>query len=221
VEDCDGPLDLTDLVCEASMWARGKLKKLVAADDTYFGLADGIGFDQILVGDIVVVDRVRLPEQMLVTGFDEANRLIQVQRGYNGSPVADHPKGTGVRIFRVLNATAATEMTTQDVTRVDGTVDEGVITHSYLVYEWAANDTCVPGCFWFEFKLLKMSAGMAFAGPLGACSTTPSISFISTGPDDIGCGLGDGVEWVRRFPLSGEGLLVKVVDSPTSEGLAA
>ena len=61
VEDCDGPLDLRGLVIEANMWALAKLK--IAIDDTidYFRLADDIGFEQIMVGDIIVMDRVRSP----------------------------------------------------------------------------------------------------------------------------------------------------------------
>ncbi len=87
VEDCDGALDLTDdtLVLEINMWARGKLKAAITNTDTFFALADNIGFCQAMVGDIIVMERVRSPEHMLVTGFDENNKLIRVQRGYNGT----------------------------------------------------------------------------------------------------------------------------------------
>jgi hypothetical protein len=33
---------------------------------------------------------------------------------------------------------------------------------------------------------------------------------------DYGCVLGDGVEWIRKFPSDGEGFLIKVVDSATT-----
>ena len=39
VEDCDGPLDLTGLVLEATMWAKGKLKVAMDQDDTEIGRA--------------------------------------------------------------------------------------------------------------------------------------------------------------------------------------
>jgi hypothetical protein len=71
VADCDGPLDLQDesLVLEVNMWAKGRLKAAITDSDTYFALADNIGFEQIMVGDVIVCDRARLPEHMLVIGF--------------------------------------------------------------------------------------------------------------------------------------------------------
>ncbi len=221
VEDCDGPIDLTNLVCEVSMWAKGKLKKAITTADTYFGLADNIGFEQCMVGDIIVMERARAPEQMLVTGFDEYNKLIKVQRGYNGSLISSFTKGSKLRIFRVLNATAATEMVKEDILQVDGTTKEDVITRSSLVYEWQANDTCLPGCYWLEFKLLKMLGSMSMVSSMylvGGLST-PSVSFISYTPDQTGCGLGTGVDWVRRFPIKNEGFLIHIIDSPTSENV--
>lgn len=222
VEDCDGPIDLTDLVVEVSMWAKAKLKKAITVDDTYFGLADNIGFEQAFIGDIIVVNKSRAPEQMLITGFDENNKLIQVQRGYNGSVIGNYVKGTSIRIFRILNAVASTEMVKEDVTEIDGTVTTDVIMRSSLVYSWMPNDTCLPGCYWLEFKLLKMLGSPSMMGGLyGASISTPSISFISYAPETLGCDMGDGVEWVQRFPAMGEGLLVKITDSPTAENVIA
>lgn len=217
VEDCDGPIDLTDLVCEASMWVKAKLKKSITVDDTYIGLADGIGFEQAQVGDVIVMSRARAPEQMLVTGFDENNKLIQVQRGYNGSLVSPYAKGSALRMFRVLNSVATTEMVKEDIPQVDGTTKNDVITRSSLVYEWLSADTCLPGCYWFEFKLLKMmdSGGMM----LGDGSISTPISFISYTPSQTGCGMGDGVQWVQRYPTNGDGFLIKIVDSPTAENV--
>jgi len=50
---------------------------------------------------------------------------------------------------------------------------------------------------------------------------TPSIvpSFTSPTPSEVGCDIGSGVEWVRRFPSDGEGFLIKIVDSPTAENV--
>lgn len=216
VSDCDGPLDLTDCVVEVSMWAKGKLKRPLTSSDTYFALADNIGFDQSLVGDIILMDRVRAPEQMLVIGHDETNKLIQVQRGYNGTLVGDFPRGTSLRIFRVLNATGSTNVVEEDVESVDGTVAAEEI-ESQLVYDWAPNDTCLPGCYWLEFKLLKMAGSSMWVGAAG----TVVPSFISVTPETAGCELGTGVEWVRRFPIEGEGFLIHITDSPTSEILTA
>jgi 2-keto-3-deoxy-6-phosphogluconate aldolase len=49
-----------------------------------------------------------------------------------------------------------------------------------------------------------------------------TISDISFTPStmtaaDFGCCLGAGVDWVRRFPASGEGFLIQIINSPTKE----
>lgn len=199
VEEHGEPMDLTGLVVEANMWASAKLKTNITALNTSFALADNIGFCQILVNDIVLMDRARSPEQMRITGFDETNNLIFVERGYNGTIPQSWKRGTAMKIFRIMNASAMSEMIYEDITQVDGTVDCNVLAESFLVYEWAVNDTCIAGCFAFEFKILKMSNG-----PISVPSIIPN------------CFLGVGVEWTRRFPPCGE-FIVKVCDSPTAE----
>ena len=64
IGDCDGPLDLSDttLILEANMWSVARLKATIGACDTYFALSDGIGFDQVMVGDIIIMERVRNPD---------------------------------------------------------------------------------------------------------------------------------------------------------------
>ena len=215
VQDCDGPLDLTDLVLEASMWAKAKLKSAITADDEYFSLADNIGFEQVMVGDIIVMERARLPEQMLVTAFDEANKLIKVNRGYHGTPVSAWAKGSKLRIMKFLGSSAETEMLYQDILQIDGTVAQDQLVNSSLIYNWKAGDTCLPGCYWLEFKLLKMTS----IDELSISSLDAPISFTDPNltPAEFGCSLGSGVEWVRRFPEDSEGFLIKIVDSPTSE----
>jgi hypothetical protein len=202
VEDCDGPIDLTDVVVEVSMWAKAKLKKAITPDDTYFALADGIGFDQSLVGDIILMDRVRGPEQMLIIGHDENNHLIQVQRGYNGSSIGNYPRGSGLKIFRVLNSFGETQMVEEEIEQIDGTTTTE-LTESRAIYNWQPNDTCVPGCYYVEFKLVKMvtSSFWLSAFPISFTSVTPSLA---------GCELGAGVEWIRRL---GE-IFVKINDAP-------
>lgn len=214
VEDCDGPMDLTGLVLEATMWANGKLKKKITSSDEYFALADNIGFEQIMVGDTIIMDRARRPEQMLVTAFDETNYFVKVQRGYHGTPIQDWKKGTPLRIIKFTGAAAQTEMVYQDVIQIDGTTQEQ-LTDSLLVYEWGPTDTCLPGCYWLEFKLLKMSEATSVMA-MASDEIVPSFTDSSLTPADFGCGLGAGVEWIRRFPLE-EGFLVKITDSITSD----
>lgn len=197
VEDENGPIDLTDLVLEANMWVNAKLKKDILAIDTELQFADNIGFDHILVNDIIVADRVRSPEYMLITGFDEIDKIVQVQRAYNGTTAQPWKKGTKLKVFRFINAPATTEMVFEDTLNVDGTTTND-LSESLLVYEWQPNDTCVPGCFSFEFKLMKTGG------------TIPSVTPV--------CSIGDNVEWVRRFPVCGE-FLIKICDSPTAEAV--
>lgn len=219
VEDCDGPLDLTDLIVESNMWAKAKFKAAVSSDDTYFGLADNIGFEQVMVGDIIIVDRARLPEHMLVTAFDETNSLIQVQRGYNGTAVSDWKKGMPIRIMKFTNRAAESEMVYEDIIQQDGSTLKDQLTSSFLIHSWQAKDTCLPGCYWLEFKLLKMAEPSSAAPIYGvaAPSVIPSFTDSSLTPEDFGCTLGLGVEWVRRFPVEGEGFLIRIVTSPTTE----
>lgn len=217
IEDCDGPMDLTGLVVEASMWAKAKLKTTIAEDDTYFALADNIGFNQIMVGDIIIMDRARLPEQMLVTAFDETNRLVQVQRGYHGTAAQRWKKGSPLRIMKFFGVTAGSELIYQDVLEIDGSTTEDVLTDSFFVYDWTGNDTCLPGCYYLEFKLLKMVEEEVGFVQAQAASIIPSFTASNLSAADFHCGIGDGVEWVRRFPVEGEGFLIKITDSPTAE----
>lgn len=322
VSDCDGPLDLKGLVVEANMWIKARLKTAIQPETTYFALADGIGFEQIMVGDVIVMDHTRSPEYMIVYGFDEVNSFVLVERGYRGTTARSWKRGSHMRVFRMMNSPAQSEMVLEDIQNIDGTVTKDTLTDSFLVYEWNSEDTCLPGCFWLEFKLLKMldlvlylsggdwigpihqdakgvfytgtiatdssvqlsydsvnnvyilpdtvwtgnfnlyshgyytgtsfddgsvllttnnakvGASTDFSSPIPSnidfssiipsnISLTPplaippsvAVSFSEQGanPQSFGCYLGEGVEWVRRFPVSGEGFLIKIVDSPTRE----
>jgi hypothetical protein len=200
VTDDDGePLDLTGLVLEASMWAKGKLKKDLSVTDGCLQLANNVGFQQAMPGDIIVLDRVRNSERMLITGFDEITKTIQVERAVQGTTVSVWKKGTPLRIFRFMSSPATTEMKLEDIQKVDGGTDCDHLAESFLVYNWTSNDTCVPGCYYLEFKLLSMDANNIVA---------PSV---------ITCFSGIGVGWVRRFPVCGDGFLIKICDSPTQE----
>jgi len=196
VSDSSGPIDLTGLVLEASMWCKAKLKTTIGVFDTSIALADNIGFQQILPNDIILMDRVRSPEQMLVNSFDEINGLINVTRGYNSTTPTPWKRGQCMRIFRFMNSPGVTEMKYDDVLQPDGCTKNELIA-SNLNYEWQPNDTCVPGCFFLEFKLMKMGVSLPTPQP--------------------GCAIGAGVEWVRRFPVEGEGFVIKIIDSPTAE----
>lgn len=318
VEDCDGPMDIQGIVVEINMWAMGKLKKAITPSSASIELSEGIGFEQIMVGDIILLDRVRVPEYMLVTGFDEDNKLVLVDRAYRNTTAGNWKKGTKMRIFRILNAPAQTEFAFEDLPQVDGTTIKDELTGAFVVYEWSPEDTCLPGCFWLEFKLLKMKEltvflpGGYWSGPInqdnmdnywtGTNKTDSSVllsydglynkymlpsstwkesfhlssdhsyytgteqddgsvllnrddnsssaevpytsienvsvisiiepnsssfTYPTTDPSAIidpsnrseyyGCLLGEGVEWVRRLPISGEGFLVKIENSFTPE----
>ncbi len=207
VSDCNGPIDLTNTVVEVNMWANGRLKTAITTETTEFALADNIGFYQSLSGDIILVDRIRSPEIMLVVDHDEDLGLIKVLRGYQGTTPGNYKRGTKLKMFRVLNGMGETETVTENIEKIDGT-KENVITESRLIYNWRPSDVCLPGCYHLEFKLLKMlvlDVDNPYYDP-----TIPSVSQ---------CDMGYGVEWVRRYPISGS-FSVRIFDSPTAETLA-
>lgn len=247
MDTCDGPMDLTGLILEATMWAKGKLKKTLDIDGNYFALADNIGFHQIMIGDIIFIDRPRSIEKMLVTGFDEENNLILVDRGYHGTPIQKWKKGTPLRIMKFINTQSQTEMIYEDILEIDGTTTENVLTDSFFVYEWGNNDTCLPGCYYLEFKLIKLLTSEVpeeildldedgdidivrspseiiwspseivlpevVPSPYLISGTDVAPSFIST----TQCDISEEIDWIRRFPISEEGFIIQIIDSPTME----
>lgn len=200
VTDDDGdPIDLTGLVLEANMWANASLRSAITATDTSIRLMGDIGFEQSLVDDIIIMSRVRSPEHMRITGFDEANKLVFVERGVNGTTPSAYARNTCLKIFRFISSPGETEMVYDDVQQVDGTILCDQLIESFLVYNWNVNDTCVPGCFHFEFKLLSIDPN--------------SIVVPSVIPQ---CFLGIGVQSARRYPLCGD-FIIKICDTPTAE----
>ena len=81
ITDCDLPIDLTDLIVEASMWTNAKLKTALTINDNLIKFADNIGYDSVDPDSILHVSSGRDFERMTVVGFDDVNKVIQVQRG--------------------------------------------------------------------------------------------------------------------------------------------
>jgi hypothetical protein len=156
IEDCDGPMDLTDLVLEATMWANSKLKSAISDSDTYISFADGIGFNQVSIGDIIILDRPRDPERVLVVSIDEDAKSIQVERAQGGTNAQSWKKGSPLKIVKFMDSPAKTEMVYEDVMELDGTTTTDVLQESYFIYEWNPYDTSLPGCYYMEFKLIKV-----------------------------------------------------------------
>ena len=180
VSDCDGPLDLTDenLSVSVSIWGNTKLKLEIDDAETEIAFADNIGFNQLIVGDVIIMDRVRDAEKMLVESFDEVAFTITVERGYDGTVASGWDKGAKLKFFRAIDVDATLETVVEDVEQLDGSVLTDQVMESYLVYEWSEEDTSAPGCFWLQFKLTNSDEG-----------------------------------WVRRFPESSEGFLIKINDA--------
>jgi hypothetical protein len=205
IDDCGDPIDLTGLIAEASMWSESKLKANITDSQASIQLADNVGFEQILVGTIIQAGLGRNFERMVVSGFDESSKTIQVERGVASTTPFAWKKGTNLRLIRFLSSSAGTEMIYENITQFDGTVKENVLTHSNLIYKWKPEDTCLAGCFFFEFKLLKL---LELLDPSVIPSNIPSYN---------PCDLGYGVEWTRRFPVSKNGFIIQVFNSPTGE----
>lgn len=187
MSDCDGPVDLTEegIVLEASMWFDAKLKAAVDESSDEIRFADDMGFDSVMVGDVVVTSRVRSPERMLVTSIDEAAHTMRVVRGHADTPAQPWGKGTGLRVFRFVDQPAGVESVIDTVESVDGTSSEQ-LADTLLTFNWTGEQTSMPGCYWFEFKIMKMSGDPPAA------------------------------DWVKRVPLAADGFMINIVDSPTS-----
>jgi hypothetical protein len=186
VEDCDGVVDLTgNFILEVNIWIKTKLKKSITNSDTEIYFADNIGFNQVVENNVIVMDRARNPEKMLITGFDEENYKITVTRGFDGTEAQAWPKGSSLRVFRAMDAEGEIESVFEDVTQEDGTVLKDQLANTFLTFNWLENTTSLSGCFWLEFKLSELSEDLQ-----------ETLS-------------------VKRFPSEGEAFLIRIIDSPT------
>ena len=158
IEECDPSIDWSDpsLVVEANIWYKARLKAGIDNLVSTISLADNVGFDQMLVDDIIVIGGPRSPEMMLVTDFNEAAKTVTVTRGYHNTTAMAFKKGTKMKVFRNMNAPAVIENAYDDVLQEDGTTQRDQLMGSYLVYNLLPTDTCLPGCFCLEFKLMRM-----------------------------------------------------------------
>jgi hypothetical protein len=189
MSDCEGPVDLADegIAVEASMWFDAKLKGDLTSLATEIRFADDIGFDSVAVGDKILTSKSRSPESMLVTSVNESSKTVTVLRAQGGTTAQAWPKGSQLSVFRFMDEPAQIESILEDVEDLEGSVSE-VLVDTLLVFDWTSSHTSVPGCYWVEFKVLKIS------GAPGS----------------------EVIEWIKRVPLASQGFMVRVIDSPTS-----
>lgn len=158
LSDCDGVMDVSDpnLVVEINMWTKSKLKKNITSTDTTIQFADNVAFNQILVGDIIYVDHPRSPEYMQISSIDEDLKIITVLRAVNSTNAISWKKGTVFYIYRIISGIGSIETIYQDLISITGSVEKNQLIESNLVYDWSKNDTLTSGCYWLEFKLMKV-----------------------------------------------------------------
>ena len=156
ISDCDGSLDLSDpyLIVEVNMWSKAKLKRSITASDTVIEFADGVGFDQVLVDDVLYFNHVRAPEMMTVESIDEIEKEITVSRD---GTVRVWKKGSPLVIYRIKNASGSIETILGDIVDETGVTLTDQLIDTNLLYQWDRNDTLLPGCYWLEFKLVKLN----------------------------------------------------------------
>jgi hypothetical protein len=213
VTDCNGePYDLKDLVVEAAMWTNARLKTAITITDDLIRFADNVGYNSVGPSSILHVSNGRDFERMTIVGFDDVNKVIQVNRGACDTTIRPWTKGTTVKILRFFNSPASSELTYHNRENVDGTVTQNVLQRSTLIYEWKPEDVCFVGKYYFEFKVLKM----AILNNLNAFDIS-TISITPISEINYHCELGLGVEWARRFPNDKEGFVIEVTSSPTAE----
>ena len=155
VEDCDVDFSEENMSLKYDMWFKAKLKKDILKTDTVIYFADNIGFDKVLQNDIIFLETNRNLEQMLVVGFDEDAKSIQVQRSYNSTNSENWKKGSELKIYRVLEKDAEIEILLEDVMQTDGTILQDQISDTLFVVNWDSNSTKTSGCYFLEFKLIK------------------------------------------------------------------
>lgn len=235
LEDCNGPMDLRDpnLLVEVNLWFPTKLRYNVGADDTELKVTNN--FNQALVGDVIMMNRPRLPEQMLIVDFDEDDSIIHVQRGYNGTMPSSWRKGMEMLVFRQINAPGYIETVVGDTIDISGEELRDQLLETYLAYAFTEKCTCLPGCLLLEFKLVKMKESEPTEAPeptevAPTVAPTPVVPTGTPEPTEAAptvapveeplpihyCIKGLNVEWVRRFPVYGE-FVIHIIDSPTAE----
>lgn len=187
VENYDECLDFSqdNYELKVNIWLKCKLKKSITATDTQLQLADNIGFDQIVENNVLIMNRSRNPEKMLVVGFDENEKKITVQRGYDSTTPQSWDKGNSITAFRIMDADAEIALILEDVTKEDGTIVKDEVVDTLFIYNWSEESTSLPGCYFLEFKLIEYEVG--------------TLNVVST----------------RKIPVQNEGLLIKIIDSPT------
>jgi hypothetical protein len=183
VEDCDGVVDLTDanLVLEANMWFKAKLKSDLSSSSSTLSFADNIGFNQVNVGDVILTDRPRNSEKMVVTAIDESAKTLTVERGHDSTDAQDWPRGSLLRVFRFMDQPAQIESVFEQVSSLEGSVSEELV-DTFMVFEFLKEHTLLPGCFLLEFSLAMMEE--------------------------------TSIAWAKKIPLSSEGYVINIVDSP-------
>lgn len=210
ITDCDLPIDLTDLVIEASMWTLAKIRTSILSTDTIISFADNVGFEQLNVDTIIQVGNGRVFERMLIKTINEEDKTLTVLRGQLDTKAYNWKKGVSVKLIKFLNNPAIGELEYKDIELLDGTVESHKLVRSTLVYEWKQEDTCMCGKYFIEFKVMKIS-------PIVIEPTLDVGSNVN--PDEINyhCDNGANVEWMRRFPNDREGFVISVLGSPTAE----
>jgi hypothetical protein len=157
VYDCDwSPIDLSKFEITASMWANAKLKKDISDSDFEILLADNVGLNTVIPGDVILLKSSADHELVQVASI--VDNAIMVTRGYFETTAVSWKKGTSIKIIKIMNSSATYDLVREDVIKLDGTKELNVLVESYLVYNWFVDDTRVPGEYYLEFKVIERNA---------------------------------------------------------------
>jgi hypothetical protein len=157
VFDCDwSPIDLSKFEITASMWANAKLKKDISYSDFEILLADNVGLNTVIPGDVILLKSSADHELVQVASI--VDNAIMVTRGYFETTAVSWKKGTSIKIIKIMNSSATYDLVREDVIKLDGTKELNVLVESYLVYNWFVDDTRVPGEYYLEFKVIERNA---------------------------------------------------------------
>lgn len=157
VFECDkSPIDLSKYEITASMWSNGRLKNDISVSSTQILLIDNVGFNEVSVGDIILLKNSNNHELVYVNSIDE-NKL-NITRGYFDTDSFDWKKGSKLKIIKFMNSSATYDLVREDVLKLNGEIESNILVESYLVYNWFLDDTRVPGNFYLEFKIIEKNS---------------------------------------------------------------
>ena len=127
------------------LWFQSRLSAAISSIDSSISLLDNVGFDCVVVGDLVLFldGSGGVNELARVTAIDVDNHTLTLSRGIDGG-VRDHEAQIPLNIFRIYRGVG-------EINLREGT----------LTYYWTTSGTQTAGEYYFEFEVCGDGSGQA------------------------------------------------------------